>query len=162
MNCIAAVDRAWAIGRDGKLLVRIPADQRYFKQKTLGNVVIMGRKTFESLPKKQPLEDRTNIVISSDPDYRVPGALVVHSAEEAVRAASQYDPSEVFVIGGGRVYRELIPYCDTAYITKIDYTYDADTFFPDLSSDPAWYLEEQGEEQTYFDLVYEFDVYKRV
>lgn len=162
MNCIAAVDSAWSIGRNGKLLASIPADMKFFRNMTMRRVVIMGRKTLESFPKKQPLAGRVNIVLTSDRDYKVPGAVVVHSVEEAIEAVSGYASEDVFVIGGGKVYRDMLPFCDTAYITKIHYTYDADTSFPDLDSDSGWYLAEQGEEQTCFDLIYEFDVYKRV
>lgn len=139
MNLIAAVDRNWAIGRNGKLLVSIPQDMAYFRQMTTGKVVIMGRKTLESFPKKKPLRNRAeNIVITRQTDYQAEGATVVHSVEEALNAAARYDTRDVFVIGGGEVYRSLLPYCDTAYITKIDFAYDADTRLPDLDHDPEW------------------------
>ena len=160
MKAIAAVDRNWSIGKGGKLLVSIPADMAYFRQMTTGKTVIMGRKTLESFPGGKPLKGRVNIVLTTDEDYAVEGAHVVHSVEEAVSAAGP-DTSDVFVIGGAAVYREFLPYVDTAYITKIDYEYDADTKFPDLDSDPEWEMAECGEEQTYFDIVYEFDVYRR-
>ena len=138
MNLIAAVDRNWAIGRNGKLLVSIPQDMAYFRQMTTGKVVIMGRKTLESFPKKKPLRNRAeNIVITRQMDYQAEGATVVHSVEEALNAAARYDTRDVFVIGGGEVYRSLLPYCDTAYITRAT------------------------DELTYFDLVYEFDTYRR-
>ena len=161
MNAIAAVDSRWSIGINGKLLVSIPADMQYFKRMTTGKAVIMGRKTLESFPGRRPLAGRINIVLTRDPGYEVPGATVVHSIEEAVSAAAEFAPQDVFVIGGGQIYRDLLPYTDTAYITKVDYTYDADTRFPNLDEDPEWELAERGEEQTYFDLIYEFDVYRR-
>lgn len=162
MNLIASVDRNWAIGRNGKLLVSIPQDMAYFRQMTTGKVVIMGRKTLESFPKKKPLRNRAeNIVITRQTDYQAEGATVVHSVEEALNAAARYDTRDVFVIGGGEVYRSLLPYCDTAYITKIDFAYDADTRLPDLDHDPEWEKVRATDELTYFDLVYEFDTYRR-
>jgi dihydrofolate reductase len=162
MNLIAAVDRNWAIGRNGKLLVSIPQDMAYFRQMTTGKVVIMGRKTLESFPKKKPLRNRAeNIVITRQTDYQAEDATVVHSVEEALNAAARYDTRDVFVIGGGEVYRSLLPYCDTAYITKIDFAYDADTRLPDLDHDPEWEKVRATDELTYFDLVYEFDTYRR-
>ncbi len=162
MNLIAAVDRNWAIGRNGKLLVSIPQDMAYFRQMTTGKVVIMGRKTLESFPKKKPLRNRAeNIVITRQTDYQAEGATVVHSVKEALNAAARYDTRDVFVIGGGEVYRSLLPYCDTAYITKIDFAYDADTRLPDLDHDPEWEKVRATDELTYFDLVYEFDTYRR-
>ena len=162
MNLTAAVDRNWAIGRNGKLLVSIPQDMAYFRQMTTGKVVIMGRKTLESFPKKKPLRNRAeNIVITRQMDYQAEGATVVHSVEEALNAAARYDTRDVFVIGGGEVYRSLLPYCDTAYITKIDFAYDADTRLPDLDHDPEWEKVRATDELTYFDLVYEFDTYRR-
>ena len=162
MNLIAAVDRNWAIGRNGKLLVSIPQDMAYFRQMTTGKVVIMGRKTLESFPKKKPLRNRAeNIVITRQTDYQAEDATVVHSVEEALNAAARYDTRDVFVIGGGEVYRSLLPYCDTAYITKIDFAYDADTRLPDRDHDPEWEKVRATDELTYFDLVYEFDTYRR-
>lgn len=162
MNCIVAADSNWAIGNGNKLLAHIPQDQQFFRQMTTGKVVIMGRKTLESLPKKKPLAGRVNIVITTNPDYKVEGATVVHSVEEAVKEAEQYLPEDVFVIGGGEIYKAMLPYCDKAYVTRIDYAYAADTKFPDLDKDEEWVLAQRSEEQTYFDLVYEFDLYKRV
>ena len=161
MNCIVAVDKNWSIGKDGKLFVSIPADMQYFRQMTMGKVVIMGRKTLDSFPNGQPLKGRTNIVITRKADLEVPGALVVHSIEEAVEAAKGYDPEDVFVIGGGMIYRDMLPYIHKAYVTEIDYAYDADTAFPNLAADPEWELAKEGEEQTYFDLIYAFNVYRR-
>ena len=102
-----------------------------------------------------------NIVITRQMDYQAEGATVVHSVEEALNAAARYDTRDVFVIGGGEVYRSLLPYCDTAYITKIDFAYDADTRLPDLDHDPEWEKVRATDELTYFDLVYEFDTYRR-
>ena len=132
MNLIAAVDRNWAIGYKNELLVRIPEDQKWFRETTTGKAVIMGRKTLESFPNKSPLKNRLNVVITSDMNYSVPGAVVVHSIDEAVEAVRDYADDDVYVIGGESIYRQMIPLCSTAHITKVDYAYQADAHFPDL------------------------------
>ena len=162
MKCIAAVDRNWAIGKNNKLLVSIPADMRFFRDHTVGKVVIMGRATLQSFPGAKPLKNRINIVVTRDPDFYVPDAIIVHSVREAAEAAAAYPAEDVFVIGGASIYRQFLPLCDTAYITKIDYTYDADTYFPNLDADPEWTLESESEEQTYYDLTYNFTLYRRM
>lgn len=160
MNIIAAVDRNWAIGNRNALLVKIPRDQKLFMEMTKGKVVVMGRNTLESLPQKQPLGNRTNIVLSTDKNYKVRDAVVVHSLEELFEELKQYASDDVFVIGGERVYRQLLPYCDTAHITKIDYAYEADAHFPMLDELPEWELVADSDEQTYFDLEYYFLKYQ--
>ena len=159
MNLIVAVDKNWAIGKDNKLLVSIPADMKYFRDTTKGNIVIMGRKTLESFPQSQPLKNRVNIVITKNPDYQVKGAVVVHSVEEAIEESKKYE-GEVYVIGGESIYRAMLPYCKTAYVTKIDHAYAADTYFPNLDEENDWELIGETEEQTYFDLEYVFARYE--
>lgn len=161
MNLIVAVDKNWAIGKNNQLLVSIPADMKFFRQTTTGNVIIMGRKTLESFPNGQPLKNRVNIVITRNMDYQVKDAIVVHSFEEAAEEAKKYD-GEIYVIGGESIYRGMLPYCKLARVTKIDHAYEADTYFPDLSKDPEWQLTGESEEQTYFDLEYVFQRYERV
>ena len=161
MNCIVNVDNNWGIGLKNKLLVSIPADLRFFQSKTKGKVVIFGRSTLETFPGGMPLKNRLNIVISRNPNYSVPDALVAHSVEEAIKLASDYASEDVFVIGGASVYRQFLPYCDTAYVTRTDYCYDADTHFPNLDADPEWECIEEGEEQTYYDIVFRFTKYVR-
>lgn len=156
MNIIAATDRNWAIGNRGALLVRIPRDQKFFREMTEGKVVVMGRKTLESLPQKQPFGNRTNIILSSDREYKVKGAVVVHSLEELFTELEQYKSEDIFVAGGESVYRQLLSYCSTAYITSIDYAYEADAYFPRLDELQEWELTADSEEQTYFDLEYYF------
>lgn len=161
MNIIVAADKNWAIGKDNKLLVSIPADMKFFRETTKGNIVVMGRKTLESFPQGQPLQKRVNIVISKNPDYQVKGAVVVHSVEEAIEECKKYD-GEVYVIGGESIYRSMLPYCDTALVTKIDHAYAADTYFPNLDEDAEWELTGETEEQTYFDLEYVLTKYERI
>ncbi len=134
MNLIVAVDKNWAIGKNNRLMWSIPADMKFFRETTKGNVVIMGRKTLESFPQGQPLKNRVNIVITRNPGYKVKGAVVVHSVEEAVEEARKYK-GEIYVIGGESIYREMLSLCDTALVTKIDHAYDADTYFPNLDQD---------------------------
>ena len=161
MNIIVAVDKNWAIGKDNKLLVSIPSDMKFFRETTTGKVVVMGRKTLESFPGGQPLKKRTNIVLTSDRNYKVKDAIIVHTKEELLEELKKYDSNELYVIGGGSIYEMLIPYCDTAYITKIDHAYAADTYFPNLDQMDDWEMTEVSEEQTCFDLEYVFAKYER-
>ena len=123
MNMIVAVDNNWAIGCRNELLARIPGDQRFFREVTTGNVVVLGRKTLETFPQGQPLKNRTNIILSKKQDYEVRGAVVVHSIEELLEELKQYDSDRIYIIGGESVYRTMLPYCDTVHVTKIDHTY---------------------------------------
>ena len=160
MNLIAAVDQNWGIGLKNQLLVRIPEDMKYFRQMTTGKVVVMGRKTLESFPGGQPLSNRTNIVLTTDQNYKMKNAVVVHSLEELFHNLQQYQSEDVFVIGGESIYRQLLDQCETAYITKIDYQYQADAWFPNLDELPQWEITAKSEEQTYFDLEYYFLKYQ--
>lgn len=161
MNLIVAVDKNWAIGKDNRMMWSIPADMKFFRETTKGNIVIMGRKTLESFPQGQPLKDRVNIVITENCDYKVKGAVIVHSVEEALKEAENHD-GDVYVIGGESVYRAMLPLCNTAFITKINHAYDADTYFPNLDENDEWRMTKISEEQTCFDLEYYFTVYERV
>lgn len=161
MNLIVAVDKNWAIGYNNKLLVQIPADQRFFRNETLHKAVIMGRKTLESLPGGMPLKDRLNVVITSNPDYKVNGAVVVDSIEKALEAVKEYKSEDVYVIGGESIYRQMLPFCDLAHVTKIDYAYKADTYFPNLDEMEEWVITGESDEQTYHDIVYTFYRYEK-
>ena len=161
MNLIAAVDKNWGIGLKNELLVRIPEDQKWFRETSTGKAVIMGRKTLESFPGKRPLKNRLNIVITKDKNYTVDGAVVVHGIEEAVAAASEYDGDDIYVIGGESIYRQMLPLCSTAHITKIDYAYQADAYFPNLDELEDWHITQTSEERTYFDIIFEYVKYER-
>lgn len=161
MNAIAAVDANWAIGNKNRLLTSIPADMKFFREKTMGHVVVMGRKTLESFPNGLPLKNRINIVLTANRSYKVKDAIIVHTKEELLEELKKYDSNELYVIGGGSIYEMLIPYCDTAYITKIDHVYAADTYFPNLDQMNDWEMTEVSEEQTCFDLEYVFAKYER-
>ncbi|MDO4344931.1 MAG: dihydrofolate reductase [Eubacteriales bacterium] len=160
MNLIVAADRNWAIGKDNKLLVSIPADMKFFRETTSGHVVVMGRKTLESFPNGQPLKNRTNIVLTKNRQYRAEGAIVVHSMEELLEELKKYPSEEIYVIGGDSIYRQLLPYCSIAHVTKIDHAYEADTYFPNLDEMPNWEIAGDSEEQTYFDLEYRFILFQ--
>lgn len=161
MNCIVAVDENWAIGYHNELLVRIPADQKFFRQETTGKVVVMGRKTLESFPQKKPLPNRINIVMTTKTDYQVKDAIVVHSVSELMKELEKYDTNDVYVIGGDSIYSQMLPYCDTAHVTKIDRKYNADTYFPNLDEKKEWEITADSDEQVYFDLTYHFLKYER-
>lgn len=161
MNLIVAVDKNWAIGLGNQLLVSIPQDMKFFRQTTQGKVVAMGRKTLESFPGGQPLKNRVNVVLTTDKNYPTKGITLVHSIEDMIEELKKYEDEDVYVIGGETIYRQLLPYCKKAYITKIDHAYHADTFFPNLDEDPDWEMTQISDEQTYFDLEYVFTIYER-
>ena len=156
MNLIVAVDENWAIGNKNDLLIRIPADHKMFRQETTGKVVVLGRKTLETFPQGLPLKNRTNIILSTNPSYKVKDAVVVHSVEELLKELEKYNTEDIYIIGGESIYRQMLPYCDVAHVTKIDYAYTADAYFPDLDQLPEWEITADSEEQTYFDIAYHF------
>lgn len=161
MNLIVAVDENWAIGNKNKLLVSIPNDMKMFRELTTGNVVVLGRKTLETFPNGQPLKNRTNIILSKNTDYEVNGAVVVHSVEELLEELKKYDSEDIYIIGGDSIYKQMLPYCDVAHVTKIDHAYEADSYFPNLEDDPEWEVTADSDEQVYFDLTYHFVKYER-
>lgn len=160
MNLIVSADENWGIGSNNQLLVHIPEDMRLFREMTTGKVVVMGRKTRESLP-NGTLEERVNIVLTHDQNDKAGNAVIVHSLEELHQELEQYDTNDVFVIGGSSIYGQLLDECDTAYVTKIDFAYSADAYFPNLDEAPEWELVAESEEQTYFDIIYHFRTYKK-
>ncbi len=160
ISLIVAADRNWAIGKDGKLLTSIPDDLRFFRQTTRDKVVIMGRKTVESLPGGRPLPNRTTILVTRDHNYKMRDVIVVHSVEDALKEAEKFK-TDIYVAGGGEIYEQMLDYCDEALVTYIDYSYQADTYFPNLDKRPEWVLAVESEEQTHFDIVYYFRHYLR-
>lgn len=161
MNIIVAVDKNWAIGYQNKLLNSIPEDMKFFRETTTGKVVVMGRKTLESFPNGRPLKNRTNVVITRQKGYEVPGAVVVHSVEEAMDYLKDFKSEDIYVIGGASIYEQMLPYCDVAHVTVMDYAYQADTWFPDLDAMEDFVVAADSEEKTYFDLEYCFKMYVR-
>ena len=158
MNLIVAVDRSWAIGKDGDQLVYIPADLKRFKALTTGHPVILGRRTLATFPGGRPLKGRRNLVLSRNPDFAPEGAEVYRDLA-SLRAAA---PADAFVIGGESVYRALLEDCDTAYVTKIDAAWPADAFFPDLDADPAWEIAEEEPPLEHEGLSFRYVTYRRV
>ena len=161
MNLIVAVDENWGIGKDGDLLHPISTDLKNFRRLTTGNVIVMGRKTLESFPKKKPLPNRVNIVLTGNKDYPAEGIVLCHDPKDLPALLAQYGEQEIFVVGGGSIYRQLLPLCEKAYVTHIRASYPADTFFPDLAADPAWTLTEAGEVQEEDGVAFSFDLYER-
>ena len=162
MNLIVAVDKNWAIGKDNKLLVSIPQDMKFFRETTIGKVVVMGRKTLETFPGGQPLKQRTNIVLTTDKSYSVKDAIVVHTIDELLEELKKYNDEDIFVIGGESIYRQMLPHCALAHVTKINHAYEADTYFPNLDEMDEWVVTGVSDEQTYFNLEYEFVRYERM
>ena len=162
MKMILSADENWAIGNKGQLLIRIPNDMKNFRAETMGKVLVYGRKTLETFPGAQPLEGRKNIILSTNPDYEVKNATVVHSIDELKEVLADYDSDIVYCIGGAKVYEELLPMTDECIVTKIDRTFEADRHFPDLDKSEEWELVEESEELAYFDTPYTVRTYRRV
>lgn len=162
MKAIVNVDNNWAIGNGDSLLNRIPADMRFFKEKTTGNVVVMGRKTFMTFPGPKALPDRVNIVLTQDESWSAPDVITCHSIDELFVQLERYDTNTVYVIGGSAVYELLLPYCDTAYVTKVDSAKPADKFFPNLETAQDWVLAVEDEELEHNGVKFKFTTYKRI
>ena len=163
MNIIVCVDANWGIGYKNELLVRIPSDQKFFRETTTGKVVVMGRKTLDSFPQGKPLKNRTNIVMTSNKELeKRDEEIYVNSVEECLELLKNYNEDDIYIIGGASVYKQFLPYCSKALVTRVDREFSADTYFPDLDKDPEWKITKESDEQTYFDNTFEFLVYERV
>ena len=161
MKAIVNVDKNWGIGIGNELLNPIPADMKFFRETTTGNVVVMGRKTFLSFPGPRALPKRVNIVITTDKEWNAPDVIVCHSVEELFEALKAYDTDSVFVIGGSSVYEQLVSMCDTVYVTKVETSKPADQFFPNLAADASWKIDFEGEEQEHNGDKFRFLTYKK-
>ncbi len=160
MKAIVVVDSNWAIGKDGCLLIHLAGDKTYFREKTLGKVVVMGRATLDSLPGGKPLPGRNNIVLSRNPRLET-DCEYCRSLNEAFNILKGYDSDDVFIIGGEHIYTQFLPYCNTAYVTKIDKSFDADRFFPNLDERGDWDLVYEGEDLCDQGVIYRFTEYRR-
>ena len=161
MKAIVNVDKNWGIGIGNELLNPIPADMKFFRETTTGNVVVMGRKTFLSFPGPKALPKRVNIVITTDKEWSAPDVTVCHSLEELYDTLKNYDTDSVYVIGGSAVYEQLVHLCDTVYVTKVETSKPADKFFPNLDADDTWKIESEGEEQEHNGEKFRFLTYKK-
>lgn len=162
ISAIVAVDNNWGIGFNGDLLEHIPEDLKYFKELTSGCVVVMGRKTWDSLPKK-PLPNRLNIVITSQERRFEEKTVFIPFSEAVSRLKHSPKEDDWFIIGGGQIYKELLPYCDRVYVTKIYKNHDqVDTYFPNLDESDEWAPAMQSALHTYKDLTYQFWQYDRI
>ena len=160
MKMIAAVDKNWGIGFENRLLFSIPADMHRFRELTEGNTVLMGRNTFLSLPGQKALKNRKNIVLTHDGKFRADPAVIVTEMEEALEEIKNA-LGQVYVIGGGSVYRQFLPLAEEILITYVDAEYQADTRFPNLDRDDTWELVWQSERQTDFEAGYYFRTYRK-
>jgi len=159
LNLIVAVYDDWGIGANGTQPVALSADRRFFRETTRGAMVIVGRRTIEDFPGQKPLPGRVNIALTRT-NREIPGFTVCNTPEEAAKLASNAE--KAFVIGGGSIYRQMLAFCDAAYVTKVHCTPDSDTFFPNLDQDPQWKLErvlQSGEEDG---VGYEMCLYRRI
>ena len=162
MNMIVTADARWGIGYKDKLPVQIPRNQKLLAEETAGKVVVVGRKGLQTFPQGMPLQGRTTIVLSRNVNCNIKGATVVHSVEELRKMLEKYRSEDIFIVGGESVFAQMLPYCDVVHVTKIDHAYAADKFFADLDKDPEWHITAESDEQTYFDIAYEFIKYERI
>ena len=162
MNLIVAVDEKWGIGCDNDLLASIPGDMQYFKEKTSDGVVVMGRRTLESLPKQRGLPKRINYVLTSNSGFEAERCIAVHSEEELFKELEQYDPEHVFIIGGESIYRKFYKNCDKCFVTKMHADLHADKFMVNLDEDEAFKETWKSEMHSENGIDYEFTLYERV
>ena len=158
MELIVAVYDDWGIGKDGTQPIALSADRKFFRETTRGSLVIAGRRTIDDFPGRKPLPGRVNAALTRQTN-EIPGFILCHSPEQVLELANKHD--RAVVIGGGSVYRQLLPYCDRAYVTRVHATPESDTFFPDLARDSQWYLAEtlqSGEENG---ISYEMQLFMR-
>lgn len=161
MNFIVAVTNDYAIGKNNNLLFHLPTDLKYFKQTTINKVVVMGERTYLSLPKR-PLPNRINIVLSDNPQFYDENIVIVNNLNQLFDELKKYNPDDVFVTGGASVYNLLMDYCTKAYITKIDMVVPADTYIKNIEKMPNWKLVSQSETKTENDLDFKFLVFENL
>ncbi|MBR2675189.1 MAG: dihydrofolate reductase [Mogibacterium sp.] len=161
MNLIVAVDNKWGIGKDGGLLLSLPTDMAFFKERTMGKVVVMGRKTLESLPGGRGLPGRTNYVLTHNKNYEAECCVVVNSDEELWAELKEYDSEDIFIIGGAELYNRYYKLCDRLFVTKIDADLDADTFIRNFDRDSDFEIESESEVISENGYSFRFVTYKR-
>ena len=161
MKAIVCVDKKWGIGKNNKMLFHLPEDLKFFKEKTWGKTVVMGYNTFLSLPNRKPLPNRKNIVLSRKKNLKIDGVSVVNSVEELL-SILENDTSNVFLIGGESIYKELLNFCDEAYVTKVNVNGDAEKFFPNIDENPEWIRTYESDEIKTGNFEIKFNTYKRI
>lgn len=161
MRAILHADKNWGIGKNNGLMFRIPADMKFFKETTIGNIVVMGSNTLKSFPQGKPLKDRINIVLYPDGEDRE-DCKIVRSIEELFKEIKKYPPEKVFVIGGQMMYRTLLPYCDEVLVTKVEAEGDADAFFENLDKNENFKLVYESEPQETNGYIIRFTTYKNL
>ena len=144
MREIVVVDKKWGIGKNNDLLFSLPEDMAFFRRETTGKVVVMGSNTLKSLPGGNPLKNRTNIVLWPGGEKR-DDCIICESLEEILETLKQYPTDDVYIMGGAMFYKTMLPYCDTAFVTKVDADGEAQVFFTDLDEHPDWSLAVEGE-----------------
>ena len=161
MDLIVAVDRNWGIGRGGGLLASIPTDMKYFKDRTMGKAVVMGRRTLESMPGGKGLPGRTNFVLTSNKDFRAERCITVNTEEELFEKLADFAPDDVFIIGGAALYDRFYKKCGRLYVTKIDADLGADTFITNFDDDPDLEIVSESDPVTENGLTYRFVIYEK-
>lgn len=169
MNIIVAVDNEWGIGNKDSLLVTIRADLRNFAGLTKGKTVVYGSKTLATFPGKEPLKGRRNIILSRRPGFKVEGAEIASSVDEVLSLLKNENSDDVFIIGGGSIYKQFLDHCDMCYVTKIAASFEKDVYFPDIDNIPGWKLvyrsaERKSDPETdgTGDIAYFFTKYRRI
>lgn len=158
MDLIVAVDENWGIGKNNDLLISIPEDMKFFRNTTKNSIIIMGRKTLESFPNGKPLKNRENLVLTKgiiNEDVKT-----FHNIEDVLTYVKNKE--NVFIIGGGSVYKQFLPYCEKAYITKLKHNFNADTFFPNLDELIDWEMIESSDIKEWENIQYQFTIYKHI
>lgn len=162
MNLIVNVSENWAIGRGNELLFHLSTDMKFFKSQTIEKTVVMGRKTLESFPGKKPLPKRKNIVLTTNPDFCAENVEIIHSIDELLKKIDLENSEDIYVIGGETIYRQLLPYCDTAFVTKVSSTVnDADAFMVNLDDDENWEIADESETMNEKGYDFKFVTYKK-
>ena len=161
MNLIALVDNNWGIGNAGDLLVDIPEDKRLINEESRGKVLITGRRSYEAMPNRFPTLDRKIIVMSKSLKKAASNVDIAKDLDECMKLIEGVRSEDIYVVGGAEIFKELMRFCDTADITKVDYDYDADKFLDNLDESADWQLVAESDEHTYFNVCYTFRKYKR-
>jgi dihydrofolate reductase len=160
MKAIAAVDANWGIGMNGRLLARLPADLKRFREITTGNVIVVGRETLESFPGKKPLPHRTTVCLTRNRDYKA-DCVIAHSMDECLKYLSEFSRGDIYIAGGESVYAQFLPYCDCCLITKMEASLRADRFFINLDNSEEFKLESESEAICENGITYRFMEYRR-